>query len=291
MEETSLLSLEESNKLIEEFLDSNKPFTITRLGYAVSVVSLDVLNKRPSHPKMLSDIANLDGIYYNTRQHLETFAKKYNEAIFDSDAMCCFNGLCAKQQNEYLRRSPKPSLYFEVIEPYYLIEKGIVPWSHKLIGKKVLIISPFVDTFKKQINNKFHFYGDDAPEEKRIFHKDQQFIFYKAYNTLAGNNIHNNWYQTFGIMCNDIKKLDFDVALVSCGGYGLPICNYIKSLGKSAIYVGGALQLLFGVNGKRWADHSVISHVSSLPNNKWTWPSESETIKSNTVVEGGCYWK
>ena len=57
---------------------------------------------------------------------------------------------------------------------------------------------------------------------------------------------------TFEMMCDDISKIDFDVALLGCGGYGLPLCNYIRhTLGKSAIYVGGGLQLLFGVMGSR----------------------------------------
>ena len=29
------------------------------------------------------------------------------------------------------------------------------PWTHYLIGKKVLIINPFVDSFKKQLQNNF----------------------------------------------------------------------------------------------------------------------------------------
>ena len=45
-------------------------------------------------------------------------------------------------------------------------------------------------------------------------------------------------------MCMDIVKLEFDIALVACEGYGMPICNFIKGkLNKSAIYVGGGLQL------------------------------------------------
>lgn len=291
MQKTDVLSLEESNIIIENLLDSNKPFSICRVGNGESIIALDVLNNRQSSQQRLYELDNNAGIYYSTKQHVELFAKHYNNAVLQADALACFDIIYTVQQNEYLWRSPKPSLHFEVLEPYYAIEKGIVPWSHKLIGKKILVVSPFVETFKKQVASGFHFYGPDAPDEKRMFHKDQAFVFYKTYSTLGGNHIHNNWYQTFGIMCSDIKQLDFDIALVSCGGYGLPLCNYIKSLGKSAIYVGGALQLLFGVNGQRWANHPVISRVSSAPNNQWTWPADSETIKTNRKIEGGCYWK
>ena len=53
-------------------------------------------------------------------------------------------------------------------------------------------------------------------------------------------------------MCEDIKYINFDIALLGCGGYGLPLCHFIKTkLNKSAIYIGGGLQLLFGVFGGR----------------------------------------
>ena len=49
--------------------------------------------------------------------------------------------------------------------------------------------------------------------------------------------------------------MDFDIALLGCGCYGHPLCDFIRNeLNKSAIYVGGGLQLLFGVMGKRWLE-------------------------------------
>lgn len=291
MNETSILSLEESNQILKSFIDSNKPFTIVRIGNSEANASLAILNKKKPNQKEMYDLENNAGIYSKTPKHVEIYAKQYNTAIEKADCMACFNKLYVNQQNEYLRRWPKPSLHYELLEPYYCIEKGIVPWSHSLANKKVLIVNPFVDTFKKQVENGFHFYGEDAADEKRMFVKDQKFVFYKSYSTLGGNHVHNNWYQTFGIMCNDIKQLDFDIALLGCGGYGLPLCNYIKSLGKSAIYIGGALQLLFGVNGRRWSNNDFIKEISSLPGNKWTWPDDSETIKNKNGIENGCYWK
>lgn len=54
-------------------------------------------------------------------------------------------------------------------------------------------------------------------------------------------------------MCDDIKKLDFDVALLSCGGYGNHLSYFIyKEMNKSALYIGGGLQIWFGIMGKRW---------------------------------------
>jgi hypothetical protein len=92
-------------------------------------------------------------------------------------------------------------------------------------------------------------------------------------------------------MCDDIQKLDFDIALLSCGGYGMPLCNFIKNnLKKSAIYVGGGLQLLFGVIGQRWLTHPVILKIIEENQPKFIRPSGDEIVINNGIVELGCYW-
>ena len=126
---------------------------------------------------------------------------------------------------------------------------------------------------------------------KKIFLDGQEFIFYKTYQTSAGNHIHKNWLETCKLMTNDINKLDFDIALLGCGGYGLPLCEFIKSkMNKSAIYIGGGLQLLFGVMGKRWESEPRWQKIIRENNSKFIRPSNSEILKNNHLVEEGCYW-
>lgn len=174
------------------------------------------------------------------------------------------------------------------MEPFYCCLEGIVPWSHYLLGKKVLIVSPFVESFKKQLNNNFQIFKDP---EKKIFLDGQEFVFYKCFQTSAGNYIHKDWDETFNIMCNDIKNIDFDIALISCGGYGLPLCRYInKDLNKSSIYVGGGLQLLFGVMGKRWETNHMWKKIIQENNTHFIKPSGDEILNNNKNIEGGCYW-
>ena len=92
-------------------------------------------------------------------------------------------------------------------------------------------------------------------------------------------------------MCRDISELDFDIALVGCGGYGLPICNYIlKNLKKSAIYVGGGLQLLFGIMGKRWETSPYWKEIIKVHNPSFIRPSGDEILKNHEFIEQGCYW-
>ena len=90
-------------------------------------------------------------------------------------------------------------------------------------------------------------------------------------------------------MCEEISKRDFDVALIGCGCYGLPLAAHVKSLGKSAVHMGGALQLLFGIRGKRW-DAAGDWVEQGLFNEHWVRPSDEETPQKSSGVEGGCYW-
>jgi hypothetical protein len=53
--------------------------------------------------------------------------------------------------------------------------------------------------------------------------------------------------------------------------------------GKSAIYMGGALQLHFGIRGVLWEGNPGIA---ALVNDAWTWPSDEETQGGNLKVGG-----
>ena len=90
---------------------------------------------------------------------------------------------------------------------------------------------------------------------------------------------------TFGIAAEDGSVIcPFKVG---AGAYGLPLAYHAKKLGKKAIQLGGPTQILFGIKGKRWDDHDVIS---KLYNSYWVRPSADETPSNYKAVEEGCYW-
>jgi hypothetical protein len=88
-------------------------------------------------------------------------------------------------------------------------------------------------------------------------------------------------------MCAEVEKVDFDIAIIGAGAYGLPLAFHVKSLGKKAIHMGGATQILFGIKGKRWDHHEVIS---KLYNEHWVRPLPSERPEHYYDIEKGCYW-
>ena len=88
-------------------------------------------------------------------------------------------------------------------------------------------------------------------------------------------------------MYEEAVKIDFEIAIIGCGAYGMPLAAMLKQEGKKVVHMGGVTQALFGIKGKRWVE----SRVDKVPfNDAWIYPDKDETPKDAQKVEGGCYW-
>jgi hypothetical protein len=157
------------------------------------------------------------------------------------------------------------------------------PWTLALKGKRVLIISPFADSFREKVNDRENIYGIDLfPECELLFIKPPQ---------TQGDNPSEEFDIELQRFENELVKIKdtFDIALCSCGGYGNLVCGILFDMGKSSIYVGGVLQMYFGVYGTRWLKER--PDVLRLYMNKhWTRPKDQEKPSGFKSVENSCYW-
>jgi hypothetical protein len=157
------------------------------------------------------------------------------------------------------------------------------PWTQALKGKRLLIISPFIESMKSKLDVLPEIYGVD------LF-PNCEFIFIKPPQTHAEMPS-----EDFDIELNkfieEIKKIkdEFDIALCSCGGYGNLVCAEIFKMDKSAIYVGGVLQMFFGIYGNRWLKEKP-EILKIYMNKHWSRPSENEKPNGHNNIENGCYW-
>jgi hypothetical protein len=284
------MNIIESNKEIINIIKLNKTFIIARfgLGPETTLCYNYFVNKKINNNN-LNNLLRICGIYSknNDITVFEKYFKELNNAIENSNILACFyNSNIESIQNVYSEMYNLTKIHSRSLEPFYVIQDNEIPWTHYLFGKKVLIVNPFTDSMKKQLDNNFQIFKD-----KKIFLDNQEFIFYKSFQTHGNHYIHNDWLETFRIMCNDIEKLEFDIALLGCGGYGLPLCNFIKTkMNKSAIYIGGGLQLLFGVMGHRWINREDWKKIIKENNTKFVFPSENEKLDNTNTIESSAYW-
>lgn len=283
------MALHTSNEYVKSLIESNEPFLISRVGDLETKVSVQYDSNGHVNSNVSSNaLHNNAGIYCNNMEELNTYAKLHAECIQNSTALACFNpgSHVSHSENHFVKKYKLKTVRSRILEPFYCIEQGLIPWSHSLMGKKVLIINPFVDSMQQQLKSGFQIF-----KHQPLFLEGQEFIFYKCFSTNGMNRTHNNWIETFEIMCNDISKLDFDIALLGCGGYGLPLCNYIhKNLNKSAMYVGGGLQLFFGVMGNRWESRDFWKTIIAKNGCTFIKPGKEEQIKNQNSIESACYW-
>ena len=175
------------------------------------------------------------------------------------------------------------------LEPYWSSR----PWSRALEGRKVLVVHPFAESITLQYER----------NRERIFENPEVLPSFSletlaAVQSLgAGPDRFADWFEALAWMEGEMDRRDYDVCLIGCGAYGFHLAAHAKRRGRQAVHLGGALQLLFGLRGRRWedpaygADPGAPKHdYSRLFNDAWARPGREETVGHASRVEGGCYW-
>lgn len=275
-----VISSIESNKLISEVITENKPCMVSRFGATELLCVSSFLKEKNYSEEIKYRIKNHAGVFPDTDESLDEFSKIYIDSIKNIDILAVWGIKNEKKIiNKYCKKDIK-LIKPRGLEPYYFKEDG---WSRLLENKKVLVIHPFKKSILKQYERRREIFDmiNILPEFKSL-----QVI--EAVQSIAGEGCSfDNWVDAYNDMCNKIDKLDFDIAIIGAGAYGLPLCSYVKSKGKKAIHMGGATQILFGIKGMRWDNHKFIS---SLYNESWKRPYEEEVPVEYKKVEGGSYW-
>ena len=187
------------------------------------------------------------------------------------------------QSHEYIKKryESKKMIWTMALDIFHYIH--YTPWTFALKGLRILIISPFEDTLREKIPIRAKIYGIDLfpdctittirpPQTQASEHSDEFDIELERFKIRL-----------------DAIRHTYDVALVSCGGYANPVCAYLYETGKSSIYVGGVLQMYFGILGQRWLKERP-DVVRLYLNEHWSRPKEYEKPMGYAKVEDGCYW-
>jgi len=185
------------------------------------------------------------------------------------------------REHSTLRRfAPKATLMMpEAVEPY-LHDR---PWSQHLAGKRVLVVNPFTESIEAQYRRRRQVWRA-KPEVLPDF--ELRTIRCPLHAALVTPKF-PDWFAALDAMRKEMASAPFDVTIVGAAGWSVPLVVHAKSLGACGIYLGGPTQLLFGIEGRRWDSHPIIS---TFYNEAWTRPSPNETPQGIQKIEGGCYW-
>jgi len=276
----------EGQNRIGELISKNTPLLVSRLG----VVELSCLRfylekrcrkKQAYSRKIRFSMSNNAGYFPVDDKSLDAFSDMFLDQLKQVDVMgVWFNQYEDVICNTYCRDAALVD--FDCLEPFRFTN----PWSGRLAGRKVLVVHPFVESIQKQY----------AEKRRLLFANpdvlpDFELKTVKAVQSMAGSKVEfATWFDAYQYMCDEIAKVDFDVCLIGAGAYGLPLASFAKKLGKQAIHMGGATQLLFGIKGRRWEEHEHAHSTAKLFNQHWVRPLETETPANKDRVDKGCYW-
>ncbi len=286
------ISAAEANALICSFIDGNSPAMICRFG-STELNCIATYHNMKFHPKdyvgyLKGDIDFLswDKPDLHTLEYVSGFfpvnsdtLEKFSQLMTEDMTLVDVLGSWCRQERFFRKELAKATLVnLPHLEPYYHKE----PWSEGLRGKKVLLVHPFESSIHRQYQKRELLFTD-----KRVL-PEFELKTYKTIQSLANQETKfKNWFDALNYMKDQIGQIDFDIAIIGCGAYGFPLAAHVKRLGRKAVHLGGATQILFGIKGKRWEN---IPKVAALMNEHWERPMPEEVPGGSEKVEGGAYW-
>ena len=286
----------EASCLIKNSINLNKPLMITRFGATELTVILNyffinnsildnfsnVISGKPFFFKMkngiIEDFNLISGFFPCDMKNIERYVEMSLTDLSEIDILGSWMEH-EKYLFSYFNQNHK-RVFLEDLSPFNNPE----PWSSALAGKKVLVIHPFEDSIRNQYKKRQLIF-----QNKSVLPEFDLKII-KAVQSYADNKTaYGDWFEAMDSMTEKIYATDFDIAILGCGAYGMPLAAEIKRMGKQAIHIGGAVQCLFGIKGKRWESPS-YNYQEKYYNNYWVRPLESEKPEFSDKVEKSTYW-
>ena len=274
--------LDDCDILYNFILSADKPYLIPRISGMEAICACFPERYNPA-------MKNNAGVKISGKASLDKWCAEYLKAFEN----CHAYGGWGKKNEDLVYRGiesahnrieeiceGKPRIWSHCLDVFDQIQKR--PWTEALEGKRILIVSAFAESMREKLPVLDKIYGKD------IF-PDCSFQFIIPPQTHA-DNPSREWDIELAEFYQRLDQVsDYDVALVSAGGNGNLICNHIYETGHSAIYVGGVLQMFFGLLGGRWlVERKAI--VRMYLNEYWSRPKESERPAGYKKIENGCYF-
>jgi hypothetical protein len=156
-------------------------------------------------------------------------------------------------------------------------------------GRKILIVCPFAGILRERATEEiFEGVWSKAGKKKWFYPASVDALEFPYGFSEETQRRYATAIELFEDIASAIEQRDFDVALIGAGGLAIPIASHVKSMGKVALDLGGHLQVVFGVLGKRhWR-----RNWDAWNGNEWCieMPARYRPPEADEVCDGGAYW-
>ncbi len=284
----------EANDILKNKILEGSPFCALRVGNTEATLIDNYFSSKLEGQRGYSNIAvnyalKTGGFFVPESIDLEKLNDYFDdlvniqlEGFRNADIMMMW-GACRMEAvlaNHFALPSCCNISYFSLI-PY--IEE-YEPWTIALASKKVLVVTSVPDSVEYQYRRK-----DVISPYKISVLPEFTLITYRMIQTCQQDKKNfGTWFDALAHVEKDILSIDFDIAIVGAGFYGVPLCNAIKKAGKIAIEMCGLTPFIFGIAGKRFVQDQK-GFYGKYMTDAWIRPFD-EKPSWYAQVEGGCYW-
>ncbi|OHD24231.1 MAG: hypothetical protein A2086_11755 [Spirochaetes bacterium GWD1_27_9] len=282
---------------LKKAIDNKKGFAVGKMGTTEQqIMFYDVILKNNKYKselegfekQLFGSFTKNAGVFPSEKEFILKYAKHFSESVLNLDNLGLFYHI--REYDVLKHYNFKNTItYYASHEPDRSIPANdnlcYLPYFK---GKKILIICPFGKFLASRANKEifeavwskigkkwFYPASIDSLEFPYGLSKSTQAKYGDAFNLLAE-------------IKEEIKKKDFDIALIAAGGIAIPLASFIKSIGKIGISLGGHLQIVFGVIGGRWRNQE--EWQTKYFNEHWVNVPENYIPKEKDDCENGCYW-
>jgi hypothetical protein len=277
---------------IERALAENRGCLIGRHG-TIELTALlleDAKTMRVDNQRLFALEINA-GVFPYQYIFIKDWLQAYKDASMSADVMAvAWHAPLARAEWSLLDRiNPNATrIPLRSIEPYYC--RPTHHWTRALAGQRVCVVSSFADLMEGQLESIQKVW----PQCDTIVPKTASWSFVRSFYCpkVAKGKCQwpegvNSWLDAVGLLEQEVMKTGARIVLIGCGGLAMPLAARLKQKGCICIVMGGAIQILFGIKGRRWETHPVISQYF---NDDWIFPPDDMIPDGAGTVEGGCYW-
>lgn len=311
----TLRDFKSCSEYVERILTGDRPAFLSRIGGSDTITVATDISNRSSAEAHAAEMAHYRRFveryngFYDTepgsdkafRAYLDTMIDCYRRSLSlfvggtdlrimvypELEAGKILNNATRRVYEDLLIRmddgSQKVFLPYEYAETMTVGEHTLANvFSSALEGRKVLVVSPFSETIRSNFHNRQQFFKNYRYPEFELITCNSPITYSGLPRELYPDR---NWSETAARLRDEIARLDFDIALLCCGSYAMPLgVAAAEDLGRKAVYLGGVTQLYFGIIGRRY---EVPFFTQQINQEYFVRPAESASFLSHVAVEPG----